>query len=112
MSDGKVGDYDDVDGLRGIAEVGRDSLLDVVMEFIKRAALSKDVLPEAPGAPVLPVKVSLNLDQHVGEHRIQPASESKPFRVDGEAGKTRTAAPQNGQIEPHYHPKEARATCG
>src|SRR6266849_285084 len=28
------------------------------------------------------------------------------------AGKTRPAAPQNGQNEPHYHPKGASATCG
>jgi len=27
-------------------------------------------------------------------------------------GKTRTAAPHNGQNEPHYHAQEARATCG
>ncbi len=28
------------------------------------------------------------------------------------AGKTSSAAPQKGQNEPQYHPKEARATCG
>ena len=28
------------------------------------------------------------------------------------AGKPSTAAPQNGQNEPHYHPKGASATCG
>jgi len=28
------------------------------------------------------------------------------------ADKTRTAAPQNGQNEPHYHCKEASAICG
>src|SRR5713226_1153470 len=28
------------------------------------------------------------------------------------AGKTSTAAPQNGQNEPHYYPKGASATCG
>ncbi len=80
MSDGKVGDHDDVDGLRSIAEVGRDSLLGVVMEFIKGAALSKNVLPEAAGAPVLAIKVGLNLDQHGRQDTATWASEPKRYR--------------------------------
>jgi hypothetical protein len=28
------------------------------------------------------------------------------------AGKTSTASPQNGENEPHCHPKEASTTCG
>jgi hypothetical protein len=39
-------------------------------------------------------------------------AQRKVQRGGGAAGKTRTGAPQNGQNEPHCHPKEARATGG
>jgi hypothetical protein len=35
----------------------------------------------------------------------EPARATRP-------GKRSRAAPQNGQSEPHYHPKGASATCG
>src|SRR5712692_4320948 len=41
---------------------------------------------------------------------IQRRSVSAARQTD--AGKTRTAVPQNGQNEPHHHPKEGRAICG
>jgi hypothetical protein len=41
----------------------------------------------------------------VQSRRRLPGGEAAP-------GQTSTAAPQNGQNEPHYHPKGASATCG
>lgn len=70
MGDGEVGDDDDVDGLRSIAEVRRDGLLDVALEFVEGAALGKDVHAQAARAPVLAVKVGLKLDQHVRQDSL------------------------------------------
>ncbi len=42
----------------------------------------------------------------------KPSSGEVSAARQTEAGKTCTAAPQNGQNEPHYYPKGASATCG
>jgi hypothetical protein len=42
----------------------------------------------------------------------EPASRAVSAARQTGAGKSRTAVLHNGQIEPHYHPKEVRATCG
>ena len=50
-----------------------------------------------------PVKVA-NQDRKQTSARKASSGEVSAARQTG-AGKTRTAAPQNGQIEPHYHPR-------
>ncbi len=52
-----------------------------------------------------------NQDRKQTSARKPSSGEVSAARWTG-AGKTSTAAPQNGQNEPHYHPQEARATCG
>ena len=52
-----------------------------------------------------------NQDRKQTSARKPCSGEVSAARQTG-AGKTSTAAPQNGQNEPHYHPKGASATCG
>ncbi len=52
-----------------------------------------------------------NQDRKPTSARKPSSGEVSAARQSG-AGKTSTAAPQNGQNEPHYHPKEGSAICG
>jgi len=92
MSDGEVGHDHNVDGVRGLSEVSRDGFLDIVLELIERAALGEDVFAEAASAPILAVKVGLELYQHRGTiaHRRR---ESQKISPTGSWGSVKPAAP-------------------
>jgi hypothetical protein len=60
----------------------------------------------------------VDADGRLANRTEKQASSSEAIergRVSGEAdwvGKTSTATPQNGENEPHYHPKGASTICG
>ncbi len=58
-----------------------------------------------------PRVTAASLFREIGPVGIICAMHVSAARQTG-AGKTRTAAPQNGQNEPHDHRKGARAICG
>lgn len=64
MSDRKVGHNDHVDRVRRISKVSGDSLLNITVEFIERAALGEDVFPDATRAPVFSIEVGFEFYKH------------------------------------------------
>ena len=71
---------------------------------------------QAAAAPVLVAVAAMDADNAALERvKLELGYCTIRSPIDGRTGagtgKTRTATPQNGQNEPHYHLKEARAIC-